>query len=643
MHRFCFLVCFFFLLPLQLSAQFQTNVDYPVSPEPFGVAMGDFNQDGKLDLVVSGEVLNVVSVMLGKGDGTFQTRVDYPTAARPTSVIIADFNGDGNLDLAVTDAVAAAVSVLFGNGDGTFQPRADYAAQTNDQYLVAADFNGDGKLDLATTNYDPNTVSIFLNNGDGTFQTQRVYPAGVNPFGVVAGDFNRDGKVDLAVVNNNGWWGVQILIGNGDGSFQAPVWYAAGTNPRVGVVADFDNNGTLDLAIGNCISNDLSILFGDGNGHFAAPMNYAGAACPQAVAGADVNLDGKLDLLVPNSIPASVSVYLGNGDGTFQSRVDYPAGAGAISIAVGDLNGDGAADVVTANRNADSISVLLNAFRGTTTSLTSLLNPAAPNRLVSYVATVKSKQETETGTVTFKDGGVSVANVELSNHQATFTTRYSMAGIHSITATYSGDTGNTGSSSSPVTEYIQGATKTLVTTSASPIFVGQPVTFTATVNSKFGVVPDGGLVTFYDGTQVMGTSSLASGTAMYSTSTLAAKTHVIKAIYGGCPVFRLSSASLTQVVSKYPTMTALTSSPNPSKYGQAVQFTVRVTSAGPIPVGKVKFFNGTVAIGSGLLNGGVAGLSKSKLSVGSHAITAQYLGDASSDESTSAVVNQVVQ
>lgn len=631
------------LLPLSLSAQFQPHVDYAVGPVPFSVAMGDFNGDGKVDFAVTSETLNVVSVMLGKGDGTFLPRVDYPTAARPTSVVVADFNGDEKLDLAVADGNAAAVSVLFGNGDGTFQPRADYAAQTNDQYLVAADFNGDGKLDLATTNYDPNTVSIFLNNGDGTFQAQRIYAAGVNPFGIVAGDFDSDGKVDLAVVNNNGWWGVQILIGNGDGSFQSPVWYAAGTNPRVGVVADFDGNGTLDLAIGNCISNDLSILFGDGNGHFAGPMNYAAGACPQAVAGGDVNLDGKLDLVVPNSISESVSVFLGNGDGTFQPRVDYAAGAGAISIAVGDLNGDGAPDAVTANRNADSISVLLNAFRGTTTSLTSLLNPAAPNQLVTYVASVKSKQGTETGTVTFKDGDASIATVALANHQATFTTRYSLAGVHTITAIYSGDDANTGSSSPTLTEYIQGASKTVVTTSGSPVFVGQQVTFTATVSSKFGTIPDGGLVTFYDGTQVLGTSQLARGTAVYSTAALAAKNHVIKAIYSGDPIFKPSSGAVIQVVNKYSTTTTLTSNPNPSRYGQTVTFSVQVTGAGPMPTGKVKFFDGTVGIGSAMLTGGIATLSKSKLSVGTHAISAQYLADPASDKSTSTIVNQVVQ
>jgi uncharacterized repeat protein (TIGR01451 family) len=96
-------------------------------------------------------------------------------------------------------------------------------------------------------------------------------------------------------------------------------------------------------------------------------------------------------------------------------------------------------------------------------------------------------------------------------------------------------------------------------------------------------------------------------------------------------------------VNKYPTTTTLSSSLNPSQFGQAVTFTAQVTSAGPAPTGNVKFLDGTLAIGSATLSGGIAKLTKSTLAVGSHPITAQYSGDAASYNSTSPVVNQVVQ
>jgi hypothetical protein len=249
-----------------------------------------------------------------------------------------------------------------------------------------------------------------------------------------------------------------------------------------------------------------------------------------------------------------------------------------------------------------------------------------------------------TGTVAFQDGGTTVATVTLAGSQAAYRTKYSSSGAHSIAATYSGDTNNTGSLSPTLVEQIKGYTsKTVLMTSGSPSFAGQAVTFTATVTSGHGAIPNGELVTFYDGTTVIGTGSTASGAATFTTSSLTAKTHTIKATYGGDAIFSPSSGTVTQIVNRYPTTTTLTSSLSPSQFGQTVTFTAHVTSSDPVPSGKVKFLDGTLAIGSATLSGGVAKLTKSNLAVGTHSITAHYNGDAASSTSTSAAVNQVVQ
>lgn len=100
---------------------------------------------------------------------------------------------------------------------------------------------------------------------------------------------------------------------------------------------------------------------------------------------------------------------------------------------------------------------------------------------------------------------------------------------------------------------------------------------------------------------------------------------------------------MTQVVNKNTTTTTLGSSPNPSVQGQTVAFTATVASAGPLPTGKVKFMDGTKLIGEAQLSGGVATFVRSKLTPGTHPITAHYVGDTNSNESTSAVLDQVVQ
>ena len=187
-------------------------------------------------------------------------------------------------------------------------------------------------------------------------------------------------------------------------------------------------------------------------------------------------------------------------------------------------------------------------------------------------------------------------------------------------------------------------TKLTMSTSGTPSFVGQAVTFTATVMSQYGAIPDGDLVTFYDGTPVIGIGVTASGVATFTTSALTGKAHTIKATYAGDAKFEPSTGSVKQVVNKYPTTTTLRSSLNPSQFGQSVTFTATVIPSGSYALaGTVKFFDGTVGIGSATLSGGVGKLTKSTLAVGTHPITAQYLGDSFNDKSTASVLNQVVQ
>jgi hypothetical protein len=169
------------------------------------------------------------------------------------------------------------------------------------------------------------------------------------------------------------------------------------------------------------------------------------------------------------------------------------------------------------------------------------------------------------------------------------------------------------------------------------------VTFTAVVSPYVGTVQDGETVTFYDGLTPIGTGTTVNNVATFTTSALMVKTHFMKAVYPGDAVFAPSSGKVKQIVIKYPTTTTLSSSLNPSQFGQKVTFTVQVTGSGPPLTGHVRLLDGTLGIGSATLSGGVAKFIKSTLAVGTHPITAQYVGDAYSAKSTSLVVNQVVQ
>src|SRR5262249_25021915 len=141
---------------------------------PFTVAVGDFNGDGKADMVTGDNDsfgYGDVSVFLGNGDGTFQASKSYQTAGGyPNDVIVADFNGDGKSDLETIDYSDGAVSVFIGNGNGTFKAAASFATGGGRPYGNAiGDINGDGKLDIVTSNNN-HDVTVLLGNGDGTFK-----------------------------------------------------------------------------------------------------------------------------------------------------------------------------------------------------------------------------------------------------------------------------------------------------------------------------------------------------------------------------------------------------------------------------------------------------------------------------------------
>jgi len=345
-----------------------STVAVPAGRGSFSVAVGDFNSDGKLDLVVANSGSNNVSVFLGKGDGTFKAAVNYGAGSGPSSVAVGDFNGDGKLDVAVTNNANnhGNVSILMGNGDGTFRAGMNFATGRNSSSVAIGDFNGDGNLDLVVANSASNNISVLLGKGDGTFKAAVNYGAGSNPSSVAVGDFNGDGKLDVAVSSFTN--GVNVLMGKGDGTFKAPVSYAA-DGPTSVAVGDLNGDGKLDLVVSNIVTNqgfsNVGVLLGKGDGTFRPEVDYGAGSNPYTVAVGDFNGDGKPDLIVANAGYGdglqSVSLLLGNGDGTFQSMVEYDGGSSPASLAVGDFNGDGRLDVAVgdAASNSSMISVLL--------------------------------------------------------------------------------------------------------------------------------------------------------------------------------------------------------------------------------------------------------------------------------------------
>jgi FG-GAP-like repeat len=215
------------------------------------LSLGDLNGDNKTDIVVStaGDVAAGQEIaFLGNGDGTFQTAKSSMGVPYPSSAVVGDFNGDGKGDLLVSGAALcngtcttpATTYILLGNGNGSFlAPAPTFPGGA----VAAADLNGDGKLDIVLKS-DPSVAQISLNNGDGTFSTPAndyVLELPIGPFGGIAGagiaiaDFNLDGKLDVAIGN-------VVLLGNGNGTLRGVSLGPIPDTPVALVVGAFDKN-----------------------------------------------------------------------------------------------------------------------------------------------------------------------------------------------------------------------------------------------------------------------------------------------------------------------------------------------------------------------------------------------------------------
>jgi uncharacterized repeat protein (TIGR03803 family) len=334
------------------------------------------------------------------------------------------------------------------------------------------------------------------------------------------------------------------------------------------------------------------------------------------------------------------------------------------SIGTAALNASGVATLTRSNLNADSYpltavykgdannapstSAILNQVVTQTTSSATISaspNPSNPGQPVTFTARITSPTATPTGPVTFTAGNSVLATVELSGGKATFTTSALPAGSTTVTVTYPWNSDISASSASVIQTVQESGTQeqshTALTTSESPSLVGQPVTFTATVTSKSGTIPNGELVTFKIGNTVIGTGTTAGGIAAFTTSSLKASEYDVAATYAGDAVFASSTGTVHQTVQLAPTATSLSSSPNPSTNGQTVTFTAQVTTIGPsVPTGVI-VFQGTSRDGrTEPLIAGVATLTMPLFSTSS--VTANYVGDGSNAKSVSPAVDQVV-
>jgi hypothetical protein len=277
------------------------------------VTEGDFLRNGQKDLLVSTQFLGEV-LLVGNGNGTFQPPIEVPGInTSQQAPLLGDFNGDGKLDVVlIFSCPNCSIETFLGNGNGTFQPPL-FTNIPSYGLIAAGDWNGDGIPDVAIA--DPLAVSVYLGDGTGTFALASTTPwpsKSMTPAAIMGVDWNNDGKLDMGFVYSSGSNSLVTMLGNGDGTFTSPQQQIAHSSRGLPItLVDINGDGFMDVVYVPNSSGALA-YFGRGDGTFSSGPVLSGSAV--VAAAADVNKDGRLDLITSSppigGSPAGFEVWV---------------------------------------------------------------------------------------------------------------------------------------------------------------------------------------------------------------------------------------------------------------------------------------------------------------------------------------------
>ena len=625
------------------------------------IRTGDLNGDGRPD-VLARTTFNGVYAMLTNSDGTLGSYIPvYYTGTTVADILLADFNNDGKLDVVIADTGTNSLVALPGNGDGTFAAPVITTLTIAPTELALGDFNGDGHPDVLVRSATGPSFAIFKSDGALQFSLLSSSVALTSsPYRTAVGDVDGDGKTDV-VIGLSAPVGLQVHFGKGDGTFDSPVAVAGAPTASSDIaLGDLNSDGRVDIVTSQTAANQVNVILNSGGRAFAAAVSYEVRpgpkwyGYPRQVAVLDATDDGKLDVVVILIAEGVVTTLPGNGDGTlgspqftYNNRVES-----AVSMAVADFTSDGRLDLVVAA--PDDVLLMRNAPG----ELTLNINAASPTLSVGQTErfTVRASLPVANfsgfpapvGTVTVNDG-VGSGDLYAGSDTATINSSALSLGSHTLSATYPGNSDYHAAVSNSVSVNVISETTTTTLTSdhaGQAIQYGTQFILTGSVTSPvagslyglFWLYTDGQRseyagqgppATFYSNTLLPGTHSFYITYEGNATQPPSTSNTVTQEIVKANPGIRLA----------FPT--ALVT------YGQQPNALVYLTpeSGATLPTGAVHIYEGRTLVMTTYTNpssGSTLEFNMAVLPVGVHYLYAVYDGDSNFNPAQSAVAQYSV-